>query len=75
MINNSGTYQNCTILEHTRIEVVKYKMTGISICMLSLQSVLDKTITSQNKQKQKILVIRTYLARVNSKYGYKCDYN
>ena len=26
VINNSGTYQNCTILERTRIEVAKYSM-------------------------------------------------
>ena len=28
-MNNSGTYQNCTILVRTRIEVAKYNMTKI----------------------------------------------
>ena len=36
VINNSGTYQNCTILERTRIEVAKYNMTKgrPSLCCL-----------------------------------------
>ena len=44
VINNSGTYQNCTILGHTRIEVAKYNMTKLATDCIKVETMGCKTV-------------------------------